>query len=239
MANFKIAPVNPSEEDVDQTFSSEEYVNQITDSQIEMIKNKGYFSPNMCFCNNCYHMGVFIEEIFDELYVQNSNKNPKMRDKLNSDNDLDSAPSINAFQIITLRYKKTNMNFIKILGDIFVQNNEDNCKIFVKDKEYKLCGKLDLSKIKKIGNEYEIKLKIIKDLTDLSYMFHLCSTLSPSSEISKINISKATNISYLFSECLYLSQLPDISKWNTGNIENMACIFAGCQSLLSLPDISN
>ena len=68
MANFKIAPVNPSEEDVDQTFSSEEYVNQITDSQIEMIKNKGYFSPNMCFCNNCYHMGVFIEEI-DPLII--------------------------------------------------------------------------------------------------------------------------------------------------------------------------
>jgi len=71
--------------------------------------------------------GVFIEEIIDDLYVQNSIKIPKMGDELNSDNDLDSAPSINAFQIITLRYKNTNTNFIKIFGDIFVRNNGNNC----------------------------------------------------------------------------------------------------------------
>ena len=188
---------------------------------------------------NYINYGVFIEEIIDELYVQNLNKIPdKNVDKLISCSNLDSAPSIEIYQIIALRYKKYNMNFIKIFGDIFVQNNIDNCKIVVEDKEYKLCGKLNISKMKKIGNEYEIKLKIINDLTDLSYMFHLCSSLSPSSEVNKINISNATNISYLFSGCQYLSQLPDISEWNTGNIENITCLFAGCQSLLSLPDIS-
>ena len=76
---------------------------------------------------NNINYGVFIKEIIYDLYVQNSNKIPKMRDQLNSDNDLDSAPSINAFQIITLRYKKTNTNFIKIFGDIFVRNNGNNC----------------------------------------------------------------------------------------------------------------
>ena len=188
---------------------------------------------------NNINYGVFINEIIDELFVQNINKNPdKNEDKLILNNDLDSAPSIGNYQMITLRYKKYNMNFIKIFGDIFVRNNEDTCKIVVEEKEYKLCGKLTISKMKKIGNEYEIKLKIINSLTNLSYMFHLCSSLAPSSEINEINISNATNISYLFSECQYLSQLPDISKWNTGNVENIACIFAGCQSLLSLPDIS-
>jgi len=189
--------------------------------------------------NNNINTGVFIEEIIDELYAKNLNKIPdKSVDKLISSSNLDSAPSIEIYQIITLRYKKSLMNFIKIFGDIFVRNNINNCKIFVEDKEYKLCGKLNISKMKKIGNEYEIKLKIINDLTDLSYMFHLCSSLSPSSEVNKINISNAKNISYLFSECQYLSQLPDISEWNTGNVENIACLFAGCQSLLSLPDIS-
>ena len=188
---------------------------------------------------NNINYGVFIEEIIDELYAQNLNKIPdKSVDKLISSSNLNSAPSIEIYQIITLRYKKSYQNFIKIFGDIFVQNNINNCKIIVEDKEYKLCGKLNISKMKKIGNEYEIKLKIIHDLTDLSYMFHLCSSLLPSSEVNKINVSNATNISYLFSECQYLSQLPDISEWNTGNVENITCLFAGCQSLLSLPDIS-
>ena len=183
--------------------------------------------------------GVFIEEIIDELYVQNSSNIPgKSEEKLIFNNDLDSAPSIKFFQMITLRYTKSNTNFIKIFGDIFVRNNKTNCKIVVENNKYNLCGKFDITKMKKIGNEYEIKLEIINDLTDLSYMFHLCSSLAPSSEIDKINISNAKDISYLFSECQYLSELPDISNWNTGNVENISCIFAKCQSLLSLPDIS-
>ena len=175
---------------------------------------------------NNINNGVFIEEIIDELYDQNLN------------DDLDYGPLIDYHQIITLRYKKSNMNFIKIFGEIFVRNNRNNCKIVVEDKKYNLCGKMNISKMKKIGNKYEIKLEILNSLTDLSYMFHRCSSLTPSSEIDKINISNATDISYLFSECQYLSQLPDISNWNMRKVENISCIFAGCQSLLSLPDIS-
>ena len=188
---------------------------------------------------NNTNFGVFIEEIIDQLYAQNLKIIPnKNEEKFIANNELDSLLSKENSQIITLRYKNSNYDSIRIFGDIFVRNNIDNCKIVVEDKEYNLCCKMNKSKMKIIGNEYEIKLKIIEDLTDLSYMFHLCNSLLPSSEINQMNISKATNISYLFSECQYLSKLPDISKWNTVNVENMGCIFAGGQSLLSLPDIS-
>ena len=184
------------------------------------------------------NLGIFIGKIIDELSEQDIKKNhDKREDKLSSDNNLGLTPLIKDIQIIPLRYKKHNLG-VRIFGDIFVKNNKYNCKVVVENKEYKLCNKMDISKMKKIGNEYEIKLKIENTLTDLSYMFHQCNSLSPSSEINKIDVSNVTNISHLFSECQYLTQLPDISKWNTENVDNMACIFAGGQSLLSLPDIS-
>ena len=184
------------------------------------------------------NLGIFIEKIIDELSEQDIYiNNDKRVDKLFSGNNLGLTPLINDIQIIALRYKNNNTKF-RIFGDIFVNNNKDSCVIVVENKEYKLCTKMETTKMKKIDNKYEIKLKIFGTLMDLSYMFHQCNSLSPSSEINEMDISNVTNISYLFSECIYLSQLPDISKWNTGNVDNMACIFAGCQSLLSLPDIS-
>ena len=183
--------------------------------------------------------GIFFGKLNIKLNDQNIGIIPDTKeDKLFSNNDLDSPSSIEIFQLITLRYKNSNLDSIRIFGNIFVHNNKDKCKIIVEDKEYNLCGKMNINKMKKIGDECEIQLKIINDLTDLSYMFHQCNSLSVSSEINKINISNVSNISNLFSECQYLSQLPDVSKWNTSNVKDMSYIFAGNQSLLSLPDIS-
>ena len=172
--------------------------------------------------------GVFIGQLIDELRDQDINLILKKREE--------QTPIDN--QIIILRYNTFNSNKIRIFGHIFVEKNINNCKIVVEDKEYKLSDKFNINNMKKTGNEYEIKLKILNNIDDLSYMFNQCNCLSQSSEINNINISNITNISYLFSECQKISQLPDISKWNTSKVENMACIFAGCQSLSSLPDIS-
>ena len=115
--------------------------------------------------------------MFEELNVD-----PITLDKgdarLFSNNNLDLKPSTNNIQIISLRYKNNNISQrVRIFGDIFVRENIDNCKIVVENKIYKLCNKIDRSKMKKIGNEYEIKLKIHKTLTDLSYMFCQCNSL--------------------------------------------------------------
>ena len=184
------------------------------------------------------NFGIFIGKLIDEITDQKIHVVHKKEDKLFSDNNLGLKPLEKDIQIIDLRYKYYNQR-VRLFGDTFVHNNVNNCALVVENKEYKLCNKIDMNKMKKIGNEYEIKLKIKEPLTDLSYMFHQCNSLSPSSEINKINTSYATDISYIFSECQYLVQLPDISAWDTAKVENMACLFAGGQSLLSLPDISN
>ena len=188
---------------------------------------------------NNINMGVFIEKIKD-LNGQNLQINlDEDKEKLIFYNDFDLAPSLKeGNQIITLRYKDSNSKTLRIFGDTFALNNKNNCKILVGDKEYKLTGKMELSKMKKIGDEYEIKLIIINGLTDLSYMFYKCNSLLPSSEINKIDISNVTNISSLFRLCRDLSELPDISEWNTGKVENMEFLFGACESLISLPDIS-
>ena len=49
-------------------------------------------------------------------------------------------------------------------------------------------------------------------------------------------IDNVTNMSWMFSECSSLSSLPDISKWNTNNVTNMIAMFYKCSSLSSLPN---
>ena len=51
-------------------------------------------------------------------------------------------------------------------------------------------------------------------------------------DLSKWNTNNVTNISYLFYECSSLSSLPDISKWNTKNVTDMSWMFYACKSYL-------
>ena len=44
-----------------------------------------------------------------------------------------------------------------------------------------------------------------------------------------------TNMSYMFSGCSSLSSLPDISKWNTNNVIEMSSMFSGCKESLNIP----
>ena len=183
--------------------------------------------------DNNINYGVFIDNIFDEFREQKINPVSYLNDE-----GLKPAPSIKDIQLITLRYKRFNSDSIRIFGNEFVQYNKGICKIIVGNKTYELCCKMNINKMKKIGDEYEIKLEIFNNLTNLSNMFNRCDLLSPSSEIGKINTSKVKNISYLFSECRCISKLPDISSWNIENVDDMSCMFAGCQKLISIPDIS-
>ena len=57
-------------------------------------------------------------------------------------------------------------------------------------------------------------------------------------DISKWETNNVTNMSFMFSGCSSLSFLPDISKWNTYDVTDMSGMFHNCSSLLTLPDIS-
>ena len=79
--------------------------------------------------------------------------------------------------------------------------------------------------------EFEIKLKGINNITNMSCMFCGCKSLSSLPDISKWNTSNVNNMSYMFYGCESLSSLPDISKWNTSNVYNMSVMFRGYDSL--------
>ena len=58
-------------------------------------------------------------------------------------------------------------------------------------------------------------------------------------EINLIGFKNITNLSYLFYGCKTISSLPDISQWDTSNVVDMQYMFYGCRAISSLPDISN
>ena len=110
--------------------------------------------------------------------------------------------------------------------------------------------------------EYELKIKFMKTLTDMSYMFFKCSFLTSldlsniytnnvqymgnmfsncssliSLDLSNVNTNNVTDMNGMFSDCSSLISL-DLSNFNTNNVTNMSNMFSSCSSLSSL-DLSN
>ena len=146
---------------------------------------------------------------------------------------------------IEIQYKpiKTNTKNkkekLRVFGKQFIKNNINKCKIIYNNFEYDLCEYIDDIIYKYNSNEIiTIKLKGYNNITDMSYIFQWCESLSSLPDISNWNTSNINDMSSMFSECKSLSSLPDVSKWNTSNVNNMNYMFNGCESLSSLPDIS-
>ena len=76
------------------------------------------------------------------------------------------------------------------------------------------------------------------NVTNMSWMFSYCSSLSSLPDISKWNTNNVTNMSNMFRKCSSLSTLPDISKWNTNNVSDMNYMFYKCSSLSSIFNFS-
>ena len=131
---------------------------------------------------------------------------------------------------------------IKIFGDTFVENNKNNFRISLDDKnELELVSFLDLKKNEKyikINKTIEIKLIQISEVTNLSMMFQGCRNIISVPDLSTLNTDNVTDISFMFSNCNSLTSLPDLSIWNTSKLTNMSSLFYGCSSLKSLFDIS-
>ena len=116
-------------------------------------------------------------------------------------------------------------------------------------KEIKKKEKRELTKKEKLLNSapkiemniteiLEIKLKQLKSVTDISYMFSGCQRLK-SIEISNWTQENILNMESLFCDCISLTSLPDISNFITNNVKSMNNLFSKCYLLTSLPDISN
>ena len=139
---------------------------------------------------------------------------------------------------ITAVYKKeNNEQAIRILGDNFIKNNFSNCKLIYKDEEYELAPQIPV-KDEPNNSNIEIKIVIIKPITDLSFMFADCKCLTYLPDICNLDTSKITKMNAVFLKCVSLNYLSDISKWDTSQVTEMEALFAVCSSLVTLPDIS-
>ena len=147
---------------------------------------------------------------------------------------------------ITLKYFPDTEKKIRLLGQTFLNNNRTKCKFIINNNTYQLFDLLKISKdlekyISSNNGIFEVKLCINKGeyLTNMSHMFHDCSTLLFLPDISELNTFHVTDMSYLFYGCNLLENIPNISKWNISNVENLGYMFFNCSNLISLPDISN
>ena len=165
-----------------------------------------------------YAIKEFIEKIYNINININNNKNNEA----------------------TIIYKLGDFdNEIKLFGETFVKNNKDKCVLIIDEKEHELCENInrdDITCIKK--NILKIKLKEVKTITDMSYMFSNCCTLIDLRDISEWDTSSVTNMNHMFDNCEALLNLPDISKWDTSNVTDFSYMFNYCISLSTLPDIS-
>ena len=136
---------------------------------------------------------------------------------------------------ITLIYNvEKSTEEIKILNEVFVNNNKDRCKIIYEDDEYELKETFKTNQ----KDRLEIKLKVNSDISNLESMFKGCKSLISLPDISKLNTANVINISSMFYGCISLIFLSDISKWNTNKVKNMSNLFYRCSKFITLPDIS-
>ena len=145
---------------------------------------------------------------------------------------------------LTIIYKiDKNDKRIKLFGEKFIENNKNNCKIIIDNKEEEIIEYININEEMKKRDKLEIKLKEIKTITNMSYMFgdewpNCCDKLISLPDISQWDTKNVTNMSYMFYYCNSLSSIPDISNWDTQNVTNMNDMFECCDNLISLPDIS-
>ena len=74
------------------------------------------------------------------------------------------------------------------------------------------------------------------NVTDMSYMFYSCSSLT-SLDVTHFNTANVTDMSSMFSRCSSLTSL-DVTHFNTAKVKNMRNMFSSCSALLSL-DVTN
>ena len=76
---------------------------------------------------------------------------------------------------IKIIYKTTNEDKIRIFGDVFVENNFNNCFLMINGKKEKLCTHIDTKDIK--DERFNIELIEEKIISDMSHMFNECKLL--------------------------------------------------------------
>ena len=182
-----------------------------------------------------YESAISIDNFKVNNYLENINKllNQNTKTKIKYLFDLYT----NLKNELTIIYCANNKKKIRLFGENFVKNNKNNCFLIINNKKKDLCEYYNFEK----NNEEILLVKLIetKTISDMSFMFSKCESLSFIPNFSNWNTDEVKDMKYMFNECSSLQSLQDISKWETKNVEDMKYMFFKCKNLLSLPDISN
>ena len=188
---------------------------------------------------------------YETIYILNKIKNNNIIEELK--NIINGNIITEKFNNIFNLYSKMNINEITLIyslgptiyvfGEEFYKRYKNLLKIEIEGKEIELKEKYNFSVFSlykrnlKKKDEFQIKLKGIINITDMSNMFDFCENLVSLPDISKMNTNNITNMSSMFKDCRSLSSLPDISNWNTSSVIDLSHIFENCESLETLPEI--
>ena len=97
---------------------------------------------------------------------------------------------------IIYKSNKNNEEKIRIFGKKFVNNNKNKCKIVYKCQEYELKEYFeDIVTNYNYKGDIILTLRIIKTITDISFMFSECISLYSFPGEPQFNSSKITNMS--------------------------------------------
>ena len=218
-------------------------VNNVNNSKNTNIENN---VKNAKTTNNLKNLSnaKYTNNEFNEKNAKNANysnnlNNEKSTKNINNPNNEKNAFNTNYENNIIIKYKINKNKIIKIFGDDFVKNNKNNCYFIFNGQAKELNTYLNLDNNMINKDSIEITLKGANNITNMSYIFSGCDSLSPTSDFSKWNTCNVTNMSFMFFGCKSLVELPDISSFNTNNVKDMSSMFHRCESLEKLPNISN
>ena len=128
--------------------------------------------------------------------------------------------------------KKRKEMDVKILGEIFVQNNKNKLEIEYENKIMKLNENIKIKLDKLKDYKFSIQLRGFNNkITDLSHFLDRSPYFIAIPDINKIYTKDLTNISYMFNGCTSLLCAPDISKLDLTNVTHINNIFSNCTSL--------
>ena len=138
---------------------------------------------------------------------------------------------------VTMIYKIGNSSFTKLFSKSFVENNKENCKMLIKEKEYDISELLEFSKYNINKNNEQFLKKILtkinaENITNLSFMFAGCFSLI-SVYFESFNTENVTDMCCMFQGCNKLTFL-NLDSFNTENVTDMHCMFESCFKLTFL-----
>ena len=198
--------------------------NKITENNKNNLKNNNEDNNNNFYNidNNKMSKEKKENDNVDEIIIKYKRSNNTILDLMNKDK---------------LNSIKESISYDKLFGENFVKNNKHLCKIIIGNREYELKSYLQNENDEVKKNEFEIKLKGINRITNLSCMFAGCLSLDSIKNFEKLNTINIEDFCFLFSFCK-ISFIPDISKWDTRNVIYINHMFFHCRNLKSIPDIS-